>query len=241
MISIILPTYNEAKNIAILIPLITEQLSSIKHELIVVDDNSPDGTAKVVRKLQRKGYPVRVFVRKHERGLASATVFGFKQAKYKLISVMDTDLQHNPKYLPQMINEITTTDIDMVVGSRYLKDSAFDKWPIHKKLLSKVGILLTRPLTKIKDPLTQFYIVRKDIVNNVSFLKSGFRTSLEILADRNVTNVTEVPIIFTNRIHGESKIDFKGAVRDLVVLLKLYRKRFLSNSLILKTKSLLSN
>ena len=151
MLSIILPTYNEAENIVKLISLIDKELEGVKYEIIVVDDDSPDGTAKKAHALSKQ-YPVTVILRENERGLASATKCGFNEAKYPLIGVMDSDLQHNPKYLKPMLAQIAH-GADMVIGSRYLKDSAFDGWPIHRKLISKTGLLLAQPVTGVQDTL----------------------------------------------------------------------------------------
>ncbi|MCB9790655.1 polyprenol monophosphomannose synthase [Candidatus Nomurabacteria bacterium] len=222
MISLILPTYNEAKNIPLLVPLVSQFLAEIKHEIIIVDDNSPDGTALEARKLSRAGFPVKVIVRKYERGLASATVRGFEASKYPILAVMDSDLQHNPKYLPLLYKAIQN-GAQMAIGSRYTKGSAFDNWPLHRKLISKLALLVTRPLCKVKDPLGQFYMVRKDLIKDVKFEKKGLRLSLEILVKMNFTNVVEIPIKLEDRHAGESKVlSFKSAFKELKMTLVLY-------------------
>jgi dolichol-phosphate mannosyltransferase len=222
MVSIILPTYNEAGNLPVLIPLISKYLRGIRHEMIVVDDNSPDGTAGIARKYREKGLPVRVIVRKNERGLASATLRGIRTSKYSIVAVMDTDLQHNPKYLPQLYRALES-GADMAIGSRYINGGSFSGWPLSRKLISKTALLLTKPLTSVHDPLGQFYMVRKKILENIAFENIGCRLSLEILANGTYDRVVEVPIEFGNRTYGESKVlTLKSVLQDSKLLGLLY-------------------
>ncbi len=231
MVSIILPTYNEAGNLPILIPLIARFLKNTKHEMVVVDDNSPDGTARVASELANKGYSVKVIVRKNERGLASATLRGIKEASFDIVGVMDTDLQHNPKYLPILLKQLES-GADMAIGSRYTNGGSFDGWPLLRKFISKTALLLTRPLTPVKDPLGEFFMVRKKVLENVEFENIGCRLSLEILVKGTYDQVREVPIEFGNRAYGESKVlTTKTVLQDVKLLILLYAakaKRILS-------------
>jgi dolichol-phosphate mannosyltransferase len=229
MISIILPTYNESGNLPKLVPLIDEALIGIKYQIIVIDDNSPDGTSKVAASLAEDGYPVQVITRYKQKGLASATVRGIKEAKYPIVGVMDSDLQHNPKYLPQMISKINE-GADMVIGSRYIKGSAFDNWPLHRKLISKTGLLLTKPLTGVNDPLGQFYLVKRTALEGIKFSKIGLRLSMEILVKAKLNRVEEVPITFGQRYAGESKISIGAAWQDLLNVIRLYFYKIRKNS-----------
>jgi len=118
-LSVIIPTYNEAENIKMLIPRIHSVLNSNSYEIIVVDDSSPDGTAEVAKKLS-ESYPVRVFVRNQKLGLASAIVHGFQKASGNILGVIDADLQHPPENIKDFIEKIEE-GYDIVIGSRYIK------------------------------------------------------------------------------------------------------------------------
>lgn len=221
MLSIILPTYNEATNISTLIPMIAKYMKKRVYEVVVVDDNSPDGTAHIARMLQTAGHPVRVIVRKRARGLASATVRGIRAAKYPLIAVMDSDMQHHPRYLPKMLRAIEQ-GADMAIGSRYVAGGCFRKLSLARQALSLAALCITKPLTGVNDPLGQFYMVRKAAVRTIQFRKQGFRLSIEIMVKGSVQRIVEVPIAFQKRFTGESKLNLGCALTDLLLILHLY-------------------
>lgn len=201
--------------------MIDKYMKKWRYEIVVVDDNSLDGTAHIARMLQTTGYPVRVIVRKKDRGLASATLRGIRLAKYPYIAVMDSDMQHHPRYLLKMMKEIEK-GADMVIGSRYVRGGCFKKLTFTRKILSQAALFLTKPLTGIHDPLGQFYIVRSDIVSKIPFKKIGFRLSMEIIVKGNVRNIKEIPIMFQKRFTGNSKLNMRSAVSDLVLVANLY-------------------
>lgn len=190
--------------------------------MIVVDDNSPDGTAQTAQSLKKKGFPVRTITRINERGLASATYRGIKEAKYDIVAVMDTDLQHNPAYLPQLLSAIES-GADMAIGSRYTKGASFDNWPLTRKLISQTALLLTRSLTGVKDPLGEFFMLRKKVLEDVHFENIGCRVALEILVKGKYHRVDEIPIEFGHRQYGESKVlKITTVIQDTMLLLILY-------------------
>jgi dolichol-phosphate mannosyltransferase len=144
-----------------------------------------------------------------------------RAAKYPLIAVMDSDMQHHPRYLPKLIREIEN-GADMVIGSRYAKGGCFKKLPLARRLLSQLSIQLTKPLTSVHDPLGQFYVVRKSAIKHIDFARIGFRLSLEIMVKGTVKKIAEVPIIFQKRFTGKSKLNFQSAFADLALLAHLY-------------------
>jgi dolichol-phosphate mannosyltransferase len=217
----ILPTYNEATNISTLVPLIAKHMRTRAYEVIVVDDNSPDGTAHIARTLQAHGYPVRVIVRKKVRGLASATLRGIRAAKYPLVAVMDSDMQHHPRYLPKMIRAIEK-GADMAIGSRYVQGGCFKKLTFVRKVLSLAAVFITKPLTGVHDPLGQFYMVRKSALKKVRFQKIGFRLSMEIMVKGAIQKIVEIPIVFQKRFTGKSKLNLTAAFTDLMLIAHLY-------------------
>jgi len=219
-ISIIIPTYNEAENIKKLIPLLHSVIKNYDHEIIIVDDDSPDGTAKVAEDLAKK-YPVRVFVRKNERGLASAILFGFKNAQGDILGVMDADLQHPPELLQKMIEKIKE-GYDIVIASRYTKEGRIEKWPSYRLLISKGATLLAKPLTRVKDPMSGYFILKRSVIDDLKFDSIGYKLLLEILVKGKYKKVIEIPYTFKNRKYGRSKLNFFEILKYIHLLIRLY-------------------
>lgn len=141
-LSIVIPTYNESKNIVkILDSLRTALTREMNAEIIVVDDNSPDGTSKTVEEYAKNsknpGYSIQIIRRENKRGLTSAIVTGIEHAKGDAVVVMDSDLSHPPQTIPQMVEELRNSDCDIVVASRYVKGGSVSGWPFKRKLISK--------------------------------------------------------------------------------------------------------
>jgi len=222
MLSIVIPTYNEKKNIEKLIPQIHRILSkeSIKYEIIIVDDNSPDKTAEAAKKLGKK-YPVKVIKRKGKLGLSSAVVAGFKKALGDFLGVMDADLSHPVDKLPEMFKELKTHD--MVVGSRYVKGGDIENWPIKRKIISKGATLLAKPVTKMKDPMSGFFMIKRSVLKIGKLNPRGYKIALEVYVKSNVRIFKEVPIIFKDREEGTSKLGGNVMVNYLIHLAQLYR------------------
>ena len=140
LVSIIIPTYNERDNIEPLVKRINSALSGYNFEIVIIDDDSRDGTAVIAENLSNE-YPVRVIVRKDEKGLASAVVEGFKQAKGEILGVMDADLQHPPEVLPDLLSAVED-DADIAIASRYVPGGAIPDWGLLRRLISKGAIFL---------------------------------------------------------------------------------------------------
>ncbi|MFX0201266.1 MAG: glycosyltransferase [Candidatus Hodarchaeota archaeon] len=220
--SIILPTYNEAENIKLIIPKLSRLLNQgkIGGEIIVVDDDSPDGTPNMIKKLKRK-YPVRILVRKNERGLATAVIKGFQVARGNIIVVMDADLSHPIEKIPDMIEPILEGKCDATVGSRYVAGGGSEKWPLIRKVISKGSGLLARGVTKLSDPTSGFMAVRKNILQNVKLDPIGWKIVLETIVKTNC-HFLEVPIIFADRQKGKSKLNLKAQIDYMRHLWRLY-------------------
>ncbi len=217
MISVIIPTYNEAENIPRLIPQISKHLRS---EIIVVDDNSPDGTADVVRRLSAL-YPVKLIVRQKKAGLASAVLDGARQAKGEIIGVMDADLSHPAELLPTMAEQAKRADI--VIASRYVSGGAITGWPVYRRAVSKVATLLARTVLRIKitDPMSGFFFVKRDLLLRTPIRTSGYKLLLNILVANRGAKVVEIPYTFRERTAGQSKMDRKEIVNYLITLARL--------------------
>jgi len=219
-ISVIVPTYNEAENIKRLIPMIDSVLKDYDYEIVVVDDNSPDGTAVVAKKLAEM-YPVKVLVRDRKRGLASAILYGFMNASGDVLGVIDADLQHPPELLSEMAKKIKD-GYDIVIASRYVEGGGIEGWSFHRWLISKVAILLARPLTNVKDPMSGCFLLKRKVIDGVNFNPTGYKLLLEILVKGNYEKVAEVPYVFRERIHGQSKLGIGEILRYICLLLRLY-------------------
>lgn len=224
MISIIVPTYNERENLEELFKRISDALKGYEYEIIVVDDDSPDKTWEKAQELS-KSYPVRVIRRTKEKGLSSAVIRGFKEARGEIFVVMDADLQHPPEIIPKLINALEKADI--AIASRYVKGGKVENWYWWRKIISKGAIMIGRvALPKIrdtKDPVSGFFALRREVVENVNLNPVGFKILLEILIKGNYSKVVEVPFTFGLRFAGESKLGKKQIFNYLKHLYRLMR------------------
>ncbi len=220
-ISIITPTYNESKNIEKLVYLIHKALQDKDYELIIVDDNSPDGTGSIAESLSQK-FNIKVLHREGKRGLSSAVIEGFKEAEGNLFCVIDADLSHPPEKIIELWSHLEIKNADMVIGSRLIKGGGTEDWPTGRKFTSYIGALLASPLTKIKDPMSGFFIFKKGIIQKSNLIPRGYKILLEILVKGKYEKVIEYPFIFRNRTAGSSKLDLKTNIEFLRQLLHLY-------------------
>lgn len=211
MVSVIVPTYNEQKNMGPLIRRIDGSIKGMEHEIIVVDDNSQDGTAQTVRELSKK-YPVRLISRTNEKGLATAVIEGFKHAKGDIYAVIDADLQHPPETLKLLIYAACNGS-DIAIGSRYVGEKGkerFGGFRIHRKIMSKganvLAKLLVPKVAGVQDIQSGFFAMKKSVIQDVELKPTGYKILLEILALGNYNIVEEVPYNFGKREHGTSKL-----------------------------------
>jgi dolichol-phosphate mannosyltransferase len=214
--SIIIPTYNEEDSIQDTIQKIshTLRLTSIPFEIIVVDDNSKDKTESIVTDLILRKYPVSLVTRTKDPGLSQAVIEGFKRAQGEVVAVTDADGSHDISLLPQMYREIKNNNIDIVIGSRYMKGGATKDWPIKRKIISFGATFLGRILfPEITDPVSGFFAVKTDLViHTPSIQPCGYKILLEILGKCRWHNIKEIPYVFQNRKSGESKMKIKQIV-----------------------------
>ena len=162
-LSVIVPTYCEAENLGVLIPRLSSVLekAGISAEILIVDDDSPDNTTEVCELLAAT-HPVRLIVRKGERGLSSAVIHGMRQAQGDVLLVMDADLSHPPEKVPELFAAVSANEVDFAIGSRYVQGGATDdNWGLFRWLNSKVATLLARPLTSTRDPMSGFFALRR--------------------------------------------------------------------------------
>ncbi len=221
-ISIIIPTFNEKGNLQELFRRIDNSLDCA-YECILVDDNSADGTGEFAEELSRE-YPITVIHRKSERGLASAVMEGFKHASGNIFVVMDADLQHSPEKIPELIKELEKGS-DIAIASRYIEGGGIKKWSRFRRLTSYVAQFLAKTILpgvrKIRDPLSGFFALKKEIIKESNLNPSGYKILLEILAKGNYKKVAEVPFIFKERKTGKSKLNLREEINYLRHLYKL--------------------
>ncbi len=220
MVSLVIPTYNEKENIKKLIPEIFRvfKKNNLNAEVIIVDDNSPDGTVKAAEEFTGK-YNIKIVYRKGKFGLSSAVLDGFIVAKGDILGVMDADFSHPVEKIPEMVEKLS--ECDMVIGSRKIKGGNIENWPFYRRIISSVACLFAKPLTSIKDPMSGFFFINKSILDDVELDPKGFKIALEI-AVRCKPDICEVPITFRNRIHGKSKMNHTEILNYLKHLSNLY-------------------
>jgi len=224
MIALILPTYNEKGNLAVLVKKII-RLGMKDVALIIVDDNSPDGTGKIADVLAKKHKNIKVFHRMNERGLGSAIKFGFDKADTNIVGVMDTDLSHDPKILPQIFKQFEN-GADFVIGSRYVSYGSIKNWPFVRRFVSKTATLLVKPLTGVRDPMSGFFFVNKNVIKNMEINPESCKICLDIIVRGKYKKVVEIPYIFTNRERGKTKIlTLKEITKYIKYILYLYGYR----------------
>jgi dolichol-phosphate mannosyltransferase len=213
VLSVVLPTYNEAANISTMVTHIAGVLSGIPHEIIVVDDNSPDATWQVAESLKIQFPQVRVIRRLTEKGLSSAAVAGFAAAEGTILCLMDSDGQHDPALLPVAWQTIQN-GADIVVGSRYMPGGSVGEWIRDRRILSRMGTWLAQCVSRrdVTDPLSGFFALRREafLTCQNKLRPSGFKILLEILAHLPASaRVTEIPLVFKMRTAGESKLSWR--------------------------------
>lgn len=223
-VSVIIPTYNERDNIETVIKRVGNILN-INYEIVVVDDNSPDGTAEIAKALSNE-YPVKVLLRNKKSGLASAILTGFMNANGEIMGVIDADLQHPPELMVTLIDKIRD-GYDVAIASRYVGGGGVEEWSFFRRLVSKGAIMLAKPLTRVKDPMSGYFFLRRSVIEGVHLNPKGYKLLLEILVKGKYKRVAEVPYVFTKRMAGESKLKASEYWEYLKLLAHLYKAKFL--------------
>lgn len=226
-VSIIVPTYREAENIPHLIARVDalRRAHDLTLELLFMDDDSADGSAAIVAEAGHDW--ARAIVRTENRGLSPAVIDGFRAARHPVLVCMDCDLSHPPEAIPRLIVGLDAGQ-EMVMGSRYVPGgSTDDDWGFFRWANSRLATVLARPLTKVRDPMSGFFALRKEDFDTARDLDPvGYKIALELIVKCGFENVGEVPIHFSDRLHGESKLTLKEQLKYLQHLRRLYLHRF---------------
>ena len=225
-LTMVVPTYNEREGIAALVDAVFTACArhEIALELVIVDDNSPDGTGSVADELALTRQ-VRVVHRAGKLGLGTAVMAGFEVATAPIVGVMDADFSHPPALVPLLLATLRETAADIVVGSRYIPGGSTPNWPLKRRLLSQAACLLARPLSPIRDAASGFFLIRRDIARNTTIKAGGFKICLELVVRSGVSRLVEIPYRFDDREQGESKMNMREAAGYLVQLRDLYAFR----------------
>ena len=228
-ITLVIPTYNESANLPVLLEKVFSVFSesNLNGKVIVVDDDSPDGTWKVAEGLKEKYTGLEVLRRLNERGLSSAVLKGFSVSTSEILGVMDADLSHPPEKIPELIAPILSGEADITIGSRYIDKGESGDWALRRKISSRLATLAVIGLTNVKDPMSGFFFLKREVLENVELSPKGFKIALEILVRGKYDRVVEVPIIFRDRMYGETKLN-SGVILDYICqVVKLYAYKIL--------------
>jgi dolichol-phosphate mannosyltransferase len=230
MLSLVVPTYNERKSLEVLLPRLDRVAGQISQhlELVVVDDNSPDGTADFAQAYApESGMTILVVKREGKFGLASAVIEGWRAARGELLGVMDADGSHDETILPEMVEALSSGPAEVAVGSRYVAGGGMGDWPLVRQLISRVAVILGSFLCPARDVTSGYLLFRREVLEGVSLDPIGFKIGLEVMVRGRYRTFTEIPYVFTDRKKGRSKLGSREVIAYLVQLsrLMIYRYR----------------
>ncbi|MEZ2131384.1 MULTISPECIES: glycosyltransferase [unclassified Sinorhizobium] len=211
-LAVIVPTFKEVDNISPLIEKLRDALDGINWEVVIVDDDSPDGTAEVLTEVARADPRVRFIRRMGRRGLSSAVVEGILSTSTPFVAVIDADMQHDERLLSKMYETLKNGSVDLVVGSRYVADGGVGSWNKTRQRISKLATLLSRLVMRVElaDPMSGFFMISRAAFDSAVRRLSvqGYKILLDLVASSPAgLKVAELPYVFRQREHGESKLD----------------------------------
>lgn len=233
--ALVIPTLNEAGNIEPLMRRIRTALQpeGINYEVVIVDDGSRDGTQEAAQSCAAEDPHIRLLVRQGETGLSGAVAHGWRHTDADLLGVMDADLQHPPEVLPSLLHAVAEGN-DIAIGSRYVQSKRVDGWNPFRQAVSWLTTLTTLPLQRpgvhVKDPMSGFFVVRRQCIEGIQLQPQGFKILLEILVRGRIHSAAEVPFQFGQRYAGKSKADMKVAFYYFSLLGKLSRDLIFGSS-----------
>jgi len=252
--SIIIPTYNESENILRLINEIEKNLPpSDFTEIVIVDDNSPDGTGKLVQSYINDRYDekqkeagtkttnciVKIVIRTGKNGLIPAIMDGVKQSSGRNVIIMDADFSHPPEVIPKMMQELKMNPHSIIIGSRYIAGGKVVGWPKRRKLLSTGASFLARfglNVRRVKDPMSGLFALPRELMENISIDTKGYKILLEILVKNKEIPIKEIPYTFIDRKSGKSKMDNGVILNYVEAIWQLYRHGQKSGQVIINEK-----
>jgi dolichol-phosphate mannosyltransferase len=223
-LSIVVPTYKERANLVALLQCLQTALGDLDYEVVIVDDDSPDGTSALARSLAQQDHRVRVIQRIGRKGLSSATVEGMLSTSSPYLAVMDADLQHDETILPRMLERLKSEKLDLVIGSRNVEGGSVGDFAAHRRKLSELGGRLSRMVCRanVNDPMSGYFVVTRAYFHEVvhSLSSTGFKILLDLIASSHrPVRFAEVGYTFRSRLHGTSKLDVLVGLEYLQLLL----------------------
>jgi dolichol-phosphate mannosyltransferase len=237
-LSLILPTFNERENVEPILEHLEAALGSISYEVIFVDDDSRDGTADLVRSIALRDSKVRVIHRVNRRGLSSACIEGMMSSSAPYVAVMDADLQHDERILPEMLRRLKEENLDIVVGSRNVAGGSMGEFAKNRVALSMLGRRLSQAVCRceILDPMSGFFALRRSFLLEAVHRTSGlgFKILVDLLASSpRPVRFGEVGYTFRNRQHGESKLDLMVGIEYLQLVIDKLLGNLIPSSFVL--------
>lgn len=225
-LSMVVPTYNERDRLTELVTAVfaAADAHGVNLELVVVDDNSPDGTGALADDLATR-FRMQVVHRAGKLGLGTAVVAGFGVASADIVGVMDADFSHPPSLVPVLFRAFRESGADVVVASRYVPGGSTPDWPLKRRVLSRSACLLARGLSPIRDAASGFFLIRREIARSTTIKAGGFKICLELIVRSGARRLVELPYRFDDRELGESKMSLREAAGYLVQLRDLYLER----------------
>jgi dolichol-phosphate mannosyltransferase len=229
--SVILPTFNERENVERILQELDVHLIRLPYrtEIVVVDDNSPDGTAQVARTTFTQ-VRTRVLIRRDGRGLSSAILWGSRSTRSRACLVLDADGSHPVDMAATLLTMVLEGKAEMAIASRYMHRGGSVGWPWYRRWISRLATWLARPLTPVKDPLSGFFAVKTSVLQRTPLQPLGYKLGLEILVRARPDPVLEVPFVFRERWAGRSKLGSRQIWEYAQHLGKLYMYRLFSRS-----------
>jgi dolichol-phosphate mannosyltransferase len=227
-LSMIVPTFNEAKNIQEMVRRLTELLDAAmpaQYEIIVVDDNSPDGTADLAHRLTHQYPQLKVMRRLDERGLSTAVIRGWQAARGEVLAVIDADLQHPPEVTVNLCSEMER-GADLAVASRHVEGGGVSDWSALRRILSRAAqlvglVILPEVVGRVSDPMSGYFMVRRTALIGAQLNPLGYKILIEVIARGQCRWIGETPYVFRERVEGESKVSRKVYFDYLRHLLRL--------------------
>ena len=226
-LTLVVPTYNERDRLRELTEAIFAAATAggVDLELVIVDDNSPDGTGTLADELA-KTRRMKVIHRPGKLGLGTAVTAGFNVATADVVGVIDGDFSHPPSLVPRMLAAFRATNADVLVGSRYIPGGSAPTWTWKRLVLSRLACLLAQPLSPVRDAVSGFFLIRRSIAQAVTIKAGGFKICLELIVRGWPQTIVEVPYRFDNRELGESKMNWREAAGYVKQLKDLYVLRW---------------
>lgn len=241
VLGLVIPTLCEVENLPETLRRLRCALdqTGISYEILIVDDDSRDGTTELISGLARKDERIRLLVRRNARGLSGAILHGWQHSHAAILGAMDADGQHPPELLPDLLAAIvggpvldsrSDNAVDLVVGSRFAPGSLRNGWNPLRIFMSTLAIWVARPLQpvhlRVADPLSGFFLVRRACVENINFQPTGFKLLLEVLHRGRIRAAKEFPFAFGRRLAGTSKVSLRVVCDYLRLLARLYARRY---------------